>query len=219
MEKFMEERSRVITVSRQMGSGGDYIGYEVAKTLGFAYVDREILRQAASILKRNAASLEQYEERSSGFIRNLLRTFAFGSPDTPYVPPMERPVYDRDLFALESKIITEIVDKHDTVVIGRAGFHVLKGRPNTVHLFIHAPYDYRVKRVMKADSTADAQEAQAKVEESDKRRGKFIRDMTGTEWTDALNYHLSVDSSAASLSDIVKIVLNFIEKGLLRRET
>jgi cytidylate kinase len=219
MEESMEGQRKAITVSRQMGSGGDYIGYELAKALGFVYVNREILYQAASLLKRSTTSLERYEEKSSGFIRNILRAFTFGSPDTPYTPPISRPVYEKELFILESKIITEIVDKHDTVIIGRAGVHVLKARPKTVHLFIHAPFDYRVKRVMKADSTLNVQEAQAKVVESDKRRGKFIRDMTGTEWMDALNYHLSIDSSTASLSDIVKIALNFIEKGLLHQET
>ena len=68
--------------------------------------------------------------------------------------PTERPVYDRDLFVLESKIIHAIVDKQNAVIMGRGGFHVLKDRPKTVHLFIHAPRDYRVERVMKADSTA-----------------------------------------------------------------
>lgn len=215
----MEGQRKAITISRQMGSGGDYIGYELAKALGFVYVNREILRQAARLLKKSTTSLERYEEKSSGFISNILRAFAFGSPDTPYAPPVSRPVYEKELFTLESKIITEIVDKHDAVVIGRAGFHVLKDRANTAHLFIHAPLNYRVKRVMKADSTLDVQEAQAKVVESDKRRGKFIRDMTGTEWMDALNYHLSIDSSASELSNTVKIVLNFIEKSLLHPET
>jgi cytidylate kinase len=202
-----------------MGSGGNYVGYEVAKALGFAYVNREILYRAADILKRSAASLEQYEEKSSGFIQNLIMTFAFGSPDIPYVPLTARPVYDRELFDLESKIITDIADKHSAVIIGRAGFHVLKGRANTTHLFFHAPYEHRVKRIMKARNIADIQKAQTEIEESDKRRGKFIRDMTGTEWTDALNYHFCIDTMSASLSDIVKTVIDFLEKSLLRQET
>jgi len=208
----MRKQGMAITVSRQMGSGGTYIGYQVAKALGFSYVDREILRRAASLLKRNAVSLEEYEEKSSGFIQNLLRAFALGAPETYALK--ERPVYDRDLFVLESKIIHEIVDKHNPVIMGRGGFYVLKGRPKTVHLFIHAPRDYRTERVMKADSAADLREAQARVNESDQRRAKFIMDMVGTEWTDARNYHLCIDSSTAGLSESARMVVGFVRTAL-----
>jgi cytidylate kinase len=175
-------------------------------------VDREILRRAASLLKRDAVSLEEYEEKSSGFIQNLLMAFALGTPETGILK--ERPVYDRDLFVLESKIIHEIVDRHSAVIMGRGGFFLLKGRPKTVHIFIHASRDYRVERVMKADSTADLRKAQARVDESDRRRARFIRDMVGTEWTDARNYHLSVDSSIAGLSEILPMVISFARTAL-----
>jgi len=217
MGDIVEKRTTVITVSRQMGSGGDYIGYEVAKALGFTYVNREILYRAAGILKRSVTSLEQDEEKSPGFFRKILRTFALGVPDTPYTPPMAPPVYDRELFDLESKIIMDIVAQHDAVIIGRAGFHILKDRLNTIHMFFHAPYAYRVKRVMRAHNIVDVQEAQAKVEESDRRREKFIKEMTETEWTNTLNYHLCIDSSSAPLPDMVKVVVGFIEKSLLHR--
>ncbi|MCG6537131.1 MAG: cytidylate kinase-like family protein, partial [Syntrophales bacterium LBB04] len=101
-EDLMEKRSMAITVSRQMGSGGTYTGYEVAKALGFSYVDREILRRAAVLLNSDEASLEEYEEKSSGFIESLLRTFALGTPET--YTPKERPVYDRELFLLEGRM-------------------------------------------------------------------------------------------------------------------
>jgi hypothetical protein len=111
-------------------------------------------------------SLEEYEEKSSSFIENFMRTFALGHPETSSMP-RERPVYDRDLFVLESRIIHEIVDKHNAVIMGRGGFSLLKGRRNTVHLFIHAPCDYRIGRVMKADSALGLRGAQARIDESD----------------------------------------------------
>ena len=145
----MENEGMVITVSRQMGSGGTYIGVEAAKALGFSYVDREILHRAADRLKHDEKSLGEMEEGSSGFIENLFRTFALGSPES--YTPTEQPVYDRDLFNLESRIIGEIVKEHNAVVMGRGGFSVLRDRPRTIHLFVHAPRDYRMKRLMEAD--------------------------------------------------------------------
>jgi cytidylate kinase len=209
----MEKCSKVVTISRQTGSGGSYIGYEVAKAFGFSYVDREILRRAANLLKRDVASLEECEGKSSGFIQNILRTFTLGAPGYVYVPK-ELPVYDRDLLILEGKIINEIVDKHNAVIMGRGGFHLLKDRPETVHLFFHAPRDYRVERVIKADSTVNLQEADAKVKKSDRRRAKFMRDVVGTEWTDARNFHLCMDTSTASIAESIRMVIDFVKTAL-----
>ncbi len=195
-----------------MGSGGTYIGFEVAKALGFSYVDREILHRAARRLKKDEASLGELEEGSSGFIENLFRTFALGTPET--YTPKERPVYDRDLFNLESKIISDIVDGHNVVIMGRGGFHLLKGRPKTIHLFVHAPRDYRVGQVMEADRTVDLREAQVKVDESDRRRGKYIRDMTGVEWADARNYHITIDPSVIGASNALRMAIDFARTAL-----
>jgi cytidylate kinase len=196
-----------------MGSGGTYIGYQVAKTLGFSYVDREILRRAASLLKRDTVSLEECEETSSGLIRNLLRELAF-APETAAYMPGERPVYDGDLFVLEGEIIKAMVDRHNAVIMGHGGFYLLKDRPGTVHLFIYAPRDYRVERVMKAHGTANVREAQDMVDESDRRRSKLIRDIVGREWADARNYHLCIDSGILGLSESVRMVIRFLETTL-----
>ena len=210
----MERQSMTITISRQMGSDGTLIGRKVAEFLGFSYIDREILRQTANLLNRDEIALEEYDGKSSGFIQNLLRTFVLGTPETSTYMAMERPIYDSDLFALESKIMKEIVARGNTVIIGRAGFSVLKGRPETVHLFIYAPADYRVNQMMKSEDITNLRQAQAKVEESDRRRTKFIKDMVGTDWTDAQNYNLCIDSSIMDVNKNVQMVTDFVKTAL-----
>ena len=207
-----------VTISRQMGSGGTYIGYKVAKELGFTYVDREILRQAAKRLGRDESLLEECEEKSSSRIDNIIKAFSWGAPELTTYIPKGRPVYDRDLFETESTIITDIADRCDAVIIGRAGFYVLKNRPQAVHILIHAPKEVRVNRVMKASSITDVREARTKIDESDQRRAKFIRDMARTEWVDARNYHLCIDSSVAGLSASVQMIVRLVEKRHLERE-
>jgi cytidylate kinase len=204
----MKKERCVITVSRQIGSGGSYVGHEVAKELGITYVDREILRQAAKHLGRDDKSLEAYEERSSGFMQNLVSLLSLGTPESPYLPPSERPVYDRDLFELEGKIINKIAAEYDAVIIGRGAFHLLKDLPGALHVFIHAPRDFRVRRLMKALPTSSPAEAQERVDESDRRRAKFFKDMTGASWTDARNYHLCIDSSLLGLRKSIQIIVD-----------
>jgi cytidylate kinase len=207
-----QKKGIVVAISRQMGSGGSYIGYSVANELGFKLVDREILRRAAEQLGTDEKSLEGYEERSSSLLENIMRMFSFGTPEAVYVPPSLRPVYDKDLFALECKIMNEIADKNNAVIIGRGGFYALKDRPDLLRVFIHAPREFRIKRVMKVDNVTDMREARAKVEESDQRRARFIREMIGVEWTDAENYDLSIDSSTIGFPAGIEMITNLVKK-------
>jgi cytidylate kinase len=124
-----------ITISRQMGSGGSYIGYLLARELGYKYVDREILRQAARHLGQDERWLENYDERSSGIVSNILRAFSFGSPETSSISPFQVPIYDKGLFDLECRIMNDIATNYDAVIMGRAGFHALKDQPRVIRVF------------------------------------------------------------------------------------
>lgn len=207
----MESTLFAVTVSRQIGSGGTYIAYQAAKQLGFMFVDREILRRAAARLRTDQRFIEAREERSTSLIDSILRVFASGTPDIAYIP-QERPVYDRDLFAAESTIITEIADRHDAVVVGRGGFHVLRNRPRAIHVFIHAPVEFRVERIMQVKHI-DIREARALVKEADGRRERFLKDMTGTHWADARNYQLCVDSRAVGFSACVETIIQLVARA------
>lgn len=199
---------RAITLSRQMGSGGSYIGYLAAKQLGFAFIDREVLRQAAEHLGTGIGQLECRDERSSGLLEKLIRGFFLGAPEAPAnVHHLRRPVYDRDLFSLECRIMNEIAERCNAVIIGRGGFHALRNRPagSVIRVFVHAPLEFRVRRVMQAHKIAET-EARSVIEECDRRRARFIRDMVGVEWTDAKNYDLCIDSSVAGFPRCVEMI-------------
>jgi cytidylate kinase len=196
-----------------MGSGGSYIGTLAARELGFAFIDREVLRQAAEHLGTGVSLLESRDERSSGFFENLIRGFFLGAPETPAnVRHLRRPVYDRDLFSLECRIMSGIAERCDAVIIGRGGFYALRNRPagSVIRVFVHAPMEFRVNRVMKARNVPEA-EARSAIEESDRRRARFIRDMIGVEWTDAKNYHLCIDSSVAGFPRCVEMIVSMAQ--------
>jgi cytidylate kinase len=104
----------------------------------------------------------------------------------------------------------EVADCCNAVIIGRGGFHILKDRTDTVHIFVHAPLDYRIEMIMKEQKIADEREAQKMIEESDHERTKFIRDMVSAYWYDARNYHLCIDSSVIGLPDCVKMITQLV---------
>jgi cytidylate kinase len=194
-----------IAISRQIGSGGTYIGYLAAKRLGFQYVDREILREAARQLEVDVGVLESLDQRSSSLVENLIRSFTFGTPDARNAP-LRKPIYEKDLFVVESRIMNEIAQRYNAVIVGRAGFYALRNRPRVIRVFVHAPLEFRLRRLMKVQGLTDTREAQTLVEETDRRRAKFIKDMTGVDWYDTRNYHLCIDASVIDFDTGVAMI-------------
>ena len=201
------EKIRIVTISRLIGCGGGYVGYLAAKELGFRYIDREILREAAKKLGTDVRQLEEIDGRPSSLLRSIVRSFGMGAPEAISQPPPTLPVYERDLFDLQSRVMREMADQYDAVIIGRGAFHVLRGRAGVIHVFVHAPEEFRVNRVMRVQNITDFNKARTLVRESDQRRKKFIRDMTGSDWMDARNYHLCMDSSTVGLPACVEMIV------------
>ncbi|MDA8156053.1 MAG: cytidylate kinase-like family protein [Actinomycetota bacterium] len=202
----------LITIARQLGSGGSRIGLEISKKLGFKYFDREIVRQAAAMLKDGEDIFTAREEKLSGFFENLIRPFILGSPEAAYMPPPLHPVYDRDIFDTESGIIRQIAAKYNAVIVGRGGGHVLKGHPGLVNVFVHAPLEFRVKRIMELYKISDEKEAGELAAKSDHDRAKYIKMMTGQDWTDLRNYHLCLDSERAGFEAAQEIVCRIVNE-------
>ena len=200
----------VIAISRQIACGGTFIAQSTARRLGFKYVDRDILYEAARNLGVDVRDLSGMEEKSSGFFDNLVRSFSFGTPESAYVVPSRRPVYDRDLYEAEAAIIRELAEKHDAVIVGRGGGHALGNHPGLVKIFLHAPKQDRTIRLMNVRKTTDGEKARREVEESDRNREKFMRDMTGIDWTDARNYHLSVDTSVVGFQAAEDMIVQLV---------
>ncbi|MDA8168986.1 MAG: cytidylate kinase-like family protein [Nitrospiraceae bacterium] len=205
------KKTILITVSRQFGSGGAYLGQRLAKRLGYKYLDREILSRATEYLGSEEDLLSKREERLSGFWENILRAFMLGTPETAYVPPPIRPVYDADLFKAESMIISQTADRYDSVIVGRGGYSILRGRPGLVNVFVHAPMDFRIRRVMEGYKIASRDEAASLIEETDGARGRFLDSITGGSWTDALNYHLCIDTARAGFDAAEEMAIALVD--------
>jgi len=193
-----------------MCSGGTYIGYLAAKQLELQYLDREILQQAAKATGIGPQMLEKFDGQSASLLEKIINAFCFGAPEIPSTPIFKEPIYDKDLFNMEAKIIRRIADQCSAVIVGRGGFYILRNRADTINVFIHAPIDYRVERIMKAQKI-DKQTAMAMVKKSDHTRTKFIYDMLDVDWTDARNFHLSFDSNVIGVSTSVKMIRKLIK--------
>jgi CMP/dCMP kinase len=212
-----EGSTTVLTVSRQLGSGGSYIGQEVARTLRMRYADREILQRAAASAGLRENDIEGAEEKAAGFWHSVVHSFSLGGPDTTFVPPPVAAVYEEDVFKIESRIIREIAKEFDAVIVGRAGFHVLAGHPGLVNVMVHARRDRRVERIMRVYGLEKAAEAEKLLDRSDRQRSEFIHKFTGRHWTDARLFDLCIDTSSCGLELATEWVLALVSSRMKRR--
>ena len=184
-----------ITIARQLGSGGSELARRVAGQLNFNYMDRQILQQAAAELDTPEADLAHREERIKSFWIRMLETFSTASSDymvQPLPPPM---VSDEKLFQAESRAMLKLSHQGSCVIVGRCGFHVLSGHGRLLNIFIHAPRSFRIDRLVAYYGVKDKTVAGRKIDIIDQERNRYVEMATRKSWTDARNYHLSMDMS------------------------
>jgi CMP/dCMP kinase len=201
-----------ITISRQLGCGGSYIGQVIARRLGIKYVDREVLRLAAKEFGCDEEAVAAREERVASFWERIFGGLTFGTPEAPYTPPPLRNFSDRELFEKQTEILKRIAARHDCVVIGWAGVFVLPRHQGTFSAFCHAPGAFRVKRTMEIYRAKTKEEARAMIEESDDTRTRYFAEMTGHDWANAANYNLSIDTSLMPLDDIAELIIELARR-------
>ena len=209
------DRPVVLAISRQIGSGGAFIGQAVARRLGMKYVDREILRDAATELEvDDEAMIEAFEERPDTLWSRIARFVACSAPDAPYVPPPPR-IHEAQVMRVQTRIIKAIAERESAVIVGRGAPHILAGRPNVVRLFVHAPREYRLREVERAYNLTP-EDARDLVKRSDRDRAKFVEAMTGRAWTDAGMFDLALDGSWLPIELAGEMVARVVEERRAR---
>lgn len=201
----------VITISRQMGSGGAYIGQVIATRLGLKYVDREVLHLAAQEFGCDTETVEARAERISSFWSRIISGLTFGPPDGPYTPPPLRDFSDRELFEKQIEIVKKIADAHDCVVIGWPGLY-LPREPRRFSIFCHAPPGFRVRRLVALGYAPNVDEARRMIQESDEMRKRYHATMSGQDWACAENYHLTIDTSLLPLDELAMMMIDLLRR-------
>ena len=201
----MQVSPYVITISRELGSGGAAVGKRIAERLGIFYLDREILAEAARHFKLSEGELAELEERATPFWKTFLMAGTYTTPEMFLEPPLYLPS-DRELFEVESKIMARVARERPAVIIGRGGSYMLKGHPRHLGVFIHAGVAFRSQRVQELFRLAE-KDARDLIEKTDKERARYIQSVTGRDWKDLRQYHLAVDSGVMGLAAAEDLIL------------
>ncbi len=187
-------KNRIITISREFGSGGRTIGKKVAEELGISCYDSELIQKIA----KESGFDERYiqdagEYASSGSFLATLSSRAFGPTNEDYI------------WEIQYQIITELAEKESCVIVGRCADYILRDTADCLRVFIHADMDFRAKRIVQEYGERDIS-AEQRLKEKDKRRAAYHRFYTDMKWGHAQNYDITLNSGTLGIDRCVKII-------------
>lgn len=188
---------KIITIGREFGAGGGEIGRRVAKELGLPYYDKDIiLRTAIASRKLDPEQVRKWDERvpsSFGFAQSL---FDF------YNKPL-----DEELWSAQKDAIREMANKESCVIVGRNGDYILREFDHCLNVFVHAGFNWRVKRMAGMMPGTPKEQVAVDVKQADKARKRYCEYYTGKTYGDSRNFDLTLNTEKIGIERAIQLVL------------
>ena len=209
-----QDEKFVITINRELGSGGRSIGEKLAKRLSVPFYDKALIQQLKEKYGLSTEEIERLKGQQhnwwADFKRSLKLMPSYAAPQ--YISgktAMPDFLITDDIFQAETEILKGIADDGSCVIAGRSGFHIFRDHPNHLSILIQASMDYRVSRLMKKQSIS-AEEARKIIDEVDKGRENYVKKYTGSSRYDTRNYQLVINVDGHSEDEIVEMILMYL---------
>ena len=208
----------VITISREVGSGGRTIGRKLAAKLGVRFSDKELVDALQKKLNLTESSIEELKGKKKRWLDDFIQMVApvpmsgmLVDGDSDYISEYNLSLTVNDVFEAEKEILNGIADQGSCVIAGRSGFFVLKGRPNKVDILITASRDKRIARIMEKQNLS-RQKAEEVIDSVDKARDNYVKRYTGQSRYDARNYHIVLNMDYITEDKAVDLILSYLGK-------
>ena len=205
----------VITISREVGSGGRTVGEKLAEKLNVNYVSKQLIQALEEKFNLTRAGIEHLKSTKKNWFTDLFEQVAPAPKATikvggfTYSREFQDTVTVQDIYDAEVEILNAIADEGSCVIAGRSAFFVLKDRPNKVDIFITASKEHRIERIM-AKQGMKREEAIQLMESIDKGRDNYVKRFTDLSRYDMRNYDLILDMDYLSEDEAVEKILAFI---------
>lgn len=192
---------KIITIGRELGSGGRTIGKQVAERLGIPYYDRELIDESA---KRSGLAVQAVEENDQTLTRSFLYDLAMGT-SYGYLNTAGVPLdVNTQVFLAQREAILKFAEE-PCVLVGRCADYILKGSAHLLRVFIYADMDARVKRAVE-EYGMNPDRARKEILQSDRRRARHYEEFTDGVWGARANYDLMINSSKLGISRAVELI-------------
>ncbi len=199
----------VITVARGFGSGGKEIASKLAEDLKIACYENRILTLASQLSGLDEDLFNEVNEKIrgkkfSGLLKGLPRTIRPNPVDVDFVS-------DERLFEFQRQIILNLAGSESCVIVGKCADYILKDNPNVVSIYIEAPRDFCVKRVMKKMNVSE-ETAHTSITKTDEYRAAYYQHYTGGNyWTNPVNYDLTINSKRVGIDNSVTLIKDYLK--------
>ena len=195
--------NKIITVSRQFGSGGRTIGRLAAEKLGIPCYDQELIEKIA---KESGLAEEYVEERgehlpSSNWIANALA-----------VRSVSGMINEDQLWSTQCRVILDLAEQGPCVIVGRCADHILKDKHELLRVFIHAPIEMRAERIINVYGEKKEVSIEKRINDKDKRRKAYYQLYTDCEWGVAENYDVTFNSAAFGIERCADMIVELYNK-------
>ena len=206
----------VITINRELGSGGRTIGEKLAKRLNVPFYDKALIQGLKEKYSLTTEEIERLKGQQhnwwADFKRSLKIMPSFAAPN---IIPSKTAIPDflitDDIFQSETQILKGIAEDESCVIAGRSGFYVLRDHPNHLSILIQAPMEHRINHLVTRRGITPA-EAEKIIKEVDKGRERYVKKYTGTSRYDTRNYDIVFNAANHTEDEIVDLIMKYIQK-------
>ena len=205
----------VITINRELGSGGRTVGRILAEKLGVPFYDKAIIKALEEKYNLTIDEIERLKSRSNSWWTDFERIVSLGpglnlNNETNYWGYNSDSVTTNMLFKAEKEILEGIAHDESCVIAGRLAFFVLKAHPNHMSIFIQASMEHRLKRVMRKQNVSE-EEAAKLIKKIDKMREEYVKNFAQTSRYDTRNYDLVINMDGKTEEYVADRILSFID--------
>lgn len=186
-------KNRVITISREFGSGGRTIDKKVAEQLGIPCYDSELIQKIAEESGFDAKFVQEAGEYAPGGFLSNLSSRTFGPTNEDY------------LWKIQYQIISRLAGQGPCVIVGRCADYILRDKADCLRVFIHADAQFRARRIVQ-EYGERAESPEQRLRDKDKRRAAYHRFYTNMKWGHAQNYDLTLNSGTLGIDKCVEII-------------
>ena len=206
----------VITINRELGSGGRTVGRKLAEKLNVAYYDKLLINELKKKFELDTEQIEKVKSGKSDWWREFINAATYmgqGMNELWYYQRMTGEegtlVTSRDMFKVEKEILQNVAEEGSCIIAGRSGFSVFAEHPNHLSIFIQAPMEHRIQRIMSKQNLS-REEAEKVIKKVDDMRESYVKKYAGVSRYDTRNYDLVINMEGKTEDEVVELILKFI---------
>ena len=206
----------VITINRELGSGGRTIGRMLAEQLGVSFYDKALIKELEKKFNLDKEEIERLKGSKTQWWREVINAAMYMGQNMNEMWYYQRMTGDEfhltttdDMFKVEKEVLEKLAEEESCVIAGRSGFYVFANHPNHLSVLIQAPMEHRIERIMKKQNLS-REEAEKVINKIDDMRENYVKRFTGTSRYDTRNYNLVISMEGKTEQEAVDLILQYI---------